>query len=73
MLGQIASAVLRCDGGIIYNLVRCGEESWNRKEVIDAINVTLIVGGSITIPHVLRAFSHMREIEGSTPKDCCRR
>jgi hypothetical protein len=29
--------------------------------------VVLIVGGSITIPHVRRAFARMREIEGLKP------
>jgi ribonuclease HI len=64
LLGLIASAVLRCDDCITYHLVRCGEEGWRREEIIDALNVALIVGGSITIPHVRRAFSRMREIEG---------
>jgi ribonuclease HI len=48
-------------------LVRCGEEGWNREEVIDALNVALIVGGSIAVPHVRRAFERMREIEGLRP------
>jgi ribonuclease HI len=64
LLGLVASAVLRCDDCITYHLVRCGEEGWNREEVIDALNVALIVGGSITIPHVRRAFARMREIPG---------
>ncbi len=64
MLGLVASAVLRCDDCITYHLVRCGEEGWTRDEVIDALNVALIVGGSILIPHVRRAFARMREIEG---------
>ena len=64
LLGLVASAVLRCDDCITYHLVRCGEEGWNRDEVIDALNVALIVGGSITIPHVRRAFARMREIPG---------
>ena len=51
LLGLVASAVLRCDDCITYHLVRCGEEGWKRDEVIDALNVALIVGGSITIPH----------------------
>src|ERR1700732_955326 len=63
-LGLVASAVLRCDDCITYHLVRCGEEGWKREEVIDALNVALIVGGSITIPHVRRAFARMREISG---------
>jgi len=62
LLGLVASAVLRCDDCITYHLVRCGEEGWKREEVIDALNVALIVGGSITIPHVRRAFARMREI-----------
>jgi hypothetical protein len=44
--------------------VRCGEEGWKREQVIDALNVALVVGGSITIPHVRRAFARMREIKG---------
>ncbi len=63
LLGLVASAVLRCDDCITYHLVRCGEEGWKRDEVIDALNVSLIVGGSIVIPHVRRAFARMREIE----------
>jgi len=67
LLGLVASAVLRCDDCIIYHLVRCGEEGWNRDEIIDALNVALIVGGSITIPHVRRAFALMREIDSLAP------
>jgi len=67
LLGLVASAVLRCDDCITYHLVRCGEEGWKRDEVIDALNVALIVGGSITIPHVRRAFARMREIDGLKP------
>jgi len=64
LLGLVASSVLRCDDCITYHLVRCGEAGWTREEVIDALNVALIVGGSIVIPHVRRAFARMREIEG---------
>jgi len=64
LLGLVASAVLRCDDCITYHLVRCAEEKWTREEVVDALNVALVVGGSITIPHVRRAFGRMREIEG---------
>src|SRR5882724_13392097 len=67
LMGLVASMVLRCDDCITYHLVRCGEEGWKREEVIDALNVALIVGGSITIPHVRRAFARMREIGGLQP------
>ncbi len=67
LLGLVASTVLRCDDCITYHVVRCGEEGWKREEVIDALNVALIVGGSIAIPHVRRAFARMREIKGLKP------
>lgn len=64
LLGLVASAVLRCDDCITYHLQQCAQEGWKRDEVIDALNVALIVGGSITIPHVRRAFARMKEIAG---------
>ena len=67
LLGLVASAVLRCDDCITYHLVRAGEEGWSRDEVVDALNVALVVGGSITIPHVRRAFARMREIPALAP------
>jgi ribonuclease HI len=67
LLGLVASTVLRCDDCITYHLVRCAEEGWKREEVIDALNVALVVGGSITIPHVRRAFARMREISSLKP------
>lgn len=63
LLGLVASTVLRCDDCITYHLMRSAEEGWTRAEVIDALDVALIVGGSITIPHVRRAFARMQEIE----------
>ena len=68
LLGLVASTVLRCDDCITYHLVRCGEVGWRRAEVIDALNVALVVGGSIAIPHVRRAFAGMREIQGLQPE-----
>ena len=68
LLGLVASAVLRCDDCITCHLVRCAVEGWNREEVIDALNVALVGGGSITIPHVRRGFARMREIDSLAPQ-----
>jgi len=62
LLGLVASAVLRCDDCITYHLVQCAEAGWERDEMIDALNVALVVGGSIVIPHLRRAFARVREI-----------
>ena len=67
LLGLVASTVLRCDDCITYHLIRCGEEGWKREEVIDALNVALLVGGSIAVPHVRHAFARMHEIPALKP------
>lgn len=63
LLGLVASVVLRCDDCINYHLVRCREEGVTREELDEAISVALIVGGSITIPHIRRAVDAWIEIE----------
>jgi AhpD family alkylhydroperoxidase len=67
LLGLVGSTVLRCDDCITYHLVRCAEAGWKRDELIDAFNVALVVGGTIVIPHLRRAFARMREIPALKP------
>jgi len=55
LLGLVASAVLRCDDCIDYHLIQCIDAGWNDEELYDALNVALIVGGSIFIPHLRHA------------------
>ena len=55
LLGLVASAVLRCDDCIDYHLIQCVEAEWTNEELHDALNVALIVGGSIVIPHLRHA------------------
>ncbi len=51
LLGLVASAVLRCNDCIDYHLEQCAKTGWSHAEIIDAMNVALVVGGSIVIPH----------------------
>ncbi len=51
LLGLVASAVLRCNDCIDYHLEQCAKDGWSHDELIDAMNVALVVGGSIVIPH----------------------
>lgn len=63
LLGLVASLVLRCDDCITYHIIRCHEEGVSREEFLEAFNVALVVGGSITIPHLRRAFERLEEVE----------
>ena len=64
LLCLVASLVLRCDDCITYHIVRCREEGVTREEFLEAFNVALVVGGSITIPHLRRAVATLDEVEG---------
>lgn len=55
LLGLVASTVLRCNDCITYHVIRCVQEGVSDAEFFEALNVALIVGGSITIPHLRRA------------------
>ncbi len=55
MLGLVASAVLRCNDCIDYHLIQCIDAGWTDEELFDGLNVALIVGGSIVIPHLRHA------------------
>ena len=51
-LGLVASAVLRCNDCIDYHLDQCIALGWTDDELYEALNVALVVGGSIVIPHL---------------------
>jgi AhpD family alkylhydroperoxidase len=52
LLGLVASTVLRCNDCIAYHCDQCVQVGWKKGELLDALNVALVVGGSITIPHI---------------------
>jgi AhpD family alkylhydroperoxidase len=55
LLGLTASMVLRCNDCIDYHIIQCVDAGWSDDEIYDALNVALIVGGSIVIPHLRHA------------------
>lgn len=62
LMGLAASLALRCNDCIFYHLDRCVVEGATRHEIYEALNVGLVVGGSITIPHVRYAFDVLDEL-----------
>jgi AhpD family alkylhydroperoxidase len=55
MLGLACSMVLRCDDCIKYHVEKCIEAGLNKEELYEVFSVSLVVGGSIVIPHLRRA------------------
>jgi AhpD family alkylhydroperoxidase len=61
LLGLVASLVLRCDDCITYHVVRCVEAGATDAEIQETFAIGLVVGGSIVIPHLRRAFARLHE------------
>jgi len=55
LMGLVASTVLRCNDCTTYHVIRSVQEGVSDAEFLEALNVALVVGGSITIPHLRRA------------------
>ncbi len=62
MIGLVASLVLRCDDCIMYHLIQCRDANVTTEEIEEALTIGLAVGGSITIPHIRRAFTAWEEL-----------
>ena len=65
LMGLAASIVLRCDDCITYHIKQCAGCDITREQFMDAFNVELVVGGSITIPHLRRAVEKLDQVLGS--------
>lgn len=56
LIGLTCSLVLRCDDCVRYHLGRCKEVGFSTAEVHEAMGVATLIGGTIVIPHLRRAF-----------------
>jgi AhpD family alkylhydroperoxidase len=63
LLGLVASVVLRCDDCIAYHAIQCRETGLTDEEFDEVMSVGLVAGGSITIPHIRRAYRFWRDLK----------
>ena len=66
LLGLVASAVLRCDDCVKYHLETCHKEGLAKEQVMEALGIATLVGGTIVIPHLRRAYEFWEALEGGT-------
>lgn len=63
LLGLVASAVLRCDDCIKYHLETCFKEGVTKEEMMESLSIATLVGGTIVIPHLRRAYEFWEALE----------
>ncbi len=61
LLGLVASLVLRCDDCISYHLLQARRHGVGTEELVEAMAVAVVVGGSIVIPHLRAAIGILEE------------
>jgi AhpD family alkylhydroperoxidase len=63
LIGLTCSLVLRCDDCVRYHLGKCKEIGFTTAEINEAMGVATLVGGTIVIPHLRRAFEYWEELQ----------
>ena len=63
LLGLGNSMVLRCDDCVRYHLEECHKLGLSKEEVVEAMSVSLLIGGTIVIPHLRRAFEYWEALD----------
>lgn len=65
LLGLVASTVLRCDDCIKYHLETSYKNGITKAEMMEAMSIATLVGGTIVIPHLRRAYEFWEALEES--------
>lgn len=63
LIGLTCSLVLRCDDCVKYHLGKCRDLGFTTEQVHEAMGVATLVGGTIVIPHLRRAFEYWEELQ----------
>ena len=63
LLGLGNSLVLRCDDCVRYHLEECHKLGFSKEEVVEAMSVSLLIGGTIVIPHLRKAYEYWEALE----------
>jgi AhpD family alkylhydroperoxidase len=63
LIGLTCSLVLRCDDCVRYHLGKCKEVGLKTEEVNEAMGIATLIGGTIVIPHLRRAFEYWEELQ----------
>jgi AhpD family alkylhydroperoxidase len=64
LMGLVGSLVLRCDDCVFYHLDRAVSLGARRDQIEESLQIALVIGGSIVIPHLRRAWESLDLLTG---------
>lgn len=67
LMGLVGTMVLRCDDLIFEHLDRCITAGCSRQEIYEALQIALVIGGSVVTPHLRHAFEILEELGAVVP------
>jgi AhpD family alkylhydroperoxidase len=67
MIGLACSLVLRCDDCVKYHLGKCKELEVSDAQVQEVFSIATVIGGTIVIPHLRRAFEYWEALSTNQP------
>ena len=66
LLGLISSLVLRCDDCVKYHLEACYNEGISKEKVVETLSIGNLIGGTIIIPHLRKAYEYWDALESQS-------
>jgi len=63
LIGLTCSLVLRCDDCVKYHLGKSKEVGLSTEQVHEAMGIATLIGGTIVVPHLRRAFEYWEELQ----------
>jgi AhpD family alkylhydroperoxidase len=63
LIGLTCSLVLRCDDCVKYHLGKCKEVGFTTEQINEAMGLATLIGGTIVVPHLRRAFEYWEELQ----------
>jgi AhpD family alkylhydroperoxidase len=62
LLGLVISVVKDCEECVYFHLQRCDEERVAPEQVLEALQIALVGGGSVAVPLLRRAMAFMAQL-----------
>ncbi|MEY3443014.1 MAG: hypothetical protein RLZZ519_1295 [Bacteroidota bacterium] len=69
LMGLCVSLAMRCDSCVKYHIEEALKAGANEAEILETFEIATVIGGSIVIPELRRAFDYLDELlSADSPK-----